>query len=182
LTSIFHLRCHADQVMRCGENGCGAEGLPVFLIEVPAVIVRRSEPGHDEGAFSHTILLSIGRSAEVQFPASPMNQPVAIPADRLQILRPVGPAVRPERAVMDLQPITAAAVDTPPPVPVEYPVAMQPVNRVHQPNQGHSLAPVFSFDDENVSGKGSEPEAASVVWNRPYVVARQYLCLSPGHP
>jgi hypothetical protein len=131
-------------------------------------------------SFRH-IRLFIGLGVELRSLAACMNQPMAIPTNRLQILRPMGPAVRPERAVMDLQPITAAAVDTSPPVSLQNPVAMQPVNRVHQPNQGHSFAPVLGFHDKNVSGKGAEPEAASAVWNRPYVVACQHLCLSSGY-
>ncbi len=39
--------------MRGGENGSGAERLPILLIEVAALINGGREPGHDERALVH---------------------------------------------------------------------------------------------------------------------------------
>jgi hypothetical protein len=87
-----------------------------------------------------------------------MKSAVAISAEWFQIVRTVCPTTRPVLPMMDLQEITATTTHASPSVPLKNSMAVESVDRLHQPRECQALMSMLCFGNQLLSFKGSEAE------------------------
>jgi hypothetical protein len=110
-----------------------------------------------------------------------MNEPMAVSANRFQVLRPMRPAMRSELPMMDLQQIRFPAAGTPPSILIENLAAVQPVHGVHEPGQCDALFAVIRLGHQLISGECPEAKEFSCHRQPAYCVAGQHFCSPHSH-